>query len=271
MSSASAPIGIFDSGVGGLTVARTIAQLLPRESIDYIGDTAHGPYGPLPIAQVRSYAQDVADQLVDAGCKMLVIACNTATAAFLRDARERYDVPVLEVIHPAARRALATTRNRRIGVIATQGTVNSGEYQDLFSIAPGVEAWAVACPKFVEFVERGETSGPELMAVAEKYLAPLREAGIDTLVRGCTHYPLLRSTIGRVMGEEVTLVNPAYETALELRDILAREKLLNPGDGNMEGKYRFYVSDLAENFRDFANSILPTEHLEAKKIDIEEY
>ena len=228
MSSASAPIGIFDSGVGGLTVARTIAQLLPRESIDYIGDTAHGPYGPLPIAQVRSYAQDVADQLVDAGCKMLVIACNTATAAFLRDARERYDVPVLEVIHPAARRALATTRNRRIGVIATQGTVNSGEYQDLFSIAPGVEAWAVACPKFVEFVERGETSGPELMAVAEKYLAPLREAGIDTLVLGCTHYPLLSGVIQMIMGDDVRLVSSAEETTKDVYRVLTESGLHAP-------------------------------------------
>ena len=228
MSSASAPIGIFDSGVGGLTVARTIAQLLPRESIDYIGDTAHGPYGPLPIAQVRSYAQDVADQLVDAGCKMLVIACNTATAAFLRDARERSDVPVLEVIHPAARRALATTRNRRIGVIATQGTVNSGEYQDLFSIAPGVEAWAVACPKFVEFVERGETSGPELMAVAEKYLAPLREAGIDTLVLGCTHYPLLSGVIQMIMGDDVRLVSSAEETTKDVYRVLTESGLHAP-------------------------------------------
>ena len=155
----NAPIGIFDSGVGGLTVARSIVDQLPGESIIYIGDTKNGPYGPLPIQQTREHAMAIADELVERGCKMIVIACNTASAAFLRDARERYDVPVVEVIVPAVRRAVAATRNGKIGVIGTIGTVNSGAYQDLFNASPHVECYAQACPRFVDFVEKGITSG----------------------------------------------------------------------------------------------------------------
>lgn len=251
----TAPIGIFDSGVGGLTVARTIAEFLPRESIEYVGDTAHGPYGPLPIAEVRAHSQVIADELVDAGCKMLVIACNTATAAFLRDARERYDVPVLEVIRPAARRALATTRNNRIGVIATQGTVNSGEYQDLFNIAPGVESWAVACPEFVQFVERGETSGPEVMAVAERYLEPLRRADIDTLVLGCTHFPLLSGVIQMIMGDDVALVSSAEETTKDIFRVLTETGTLAPQNAVPHRHFSTTGGD-AENFQRVAAHFL---------------
>ncbi|WP_454979164.1 glutamate racemase, partial [Corynebacterium propinquum] len=214
-----APIGIFDSGVGGLTVARTIMDQLPNESVLYIGDTAHGPYGPLLIAQVRSHAQRVADELVERGCKMLVIACNTATAAFLHDARERYDVPVVEVIQPAVRRAMATTRNGKIGVIGTEGTVKSGAYQDMFRLNPAVTAQAVACPSFVDFVERGITSGRQILGVAQGYVEPLQSAGVDTLVLGCTHYPLLSGVLQLAIGENVTLVSSAEETA---KDVLRR-------------------------------------------------
>ncbi|WP_245974876.1 glutamate racemase [Corynebacterium alimapuense] len=221
-----APIGIFDSGVGGLTVVRTIIDQLPHESIIYIGDTGHGPYGPLTIAEVRQHATRIADELVERGCKMLVIACNTASAAFLHDARERYDVPVVEVIQPAVRRALATTRNGRVGVIGTVGTVNSGAYQDLFSINPGVEAYAQACPSFVDFVERGITTGRQILGVAEAYVEPLQAAGVDTLVLGCTHYPLLTGVIQLAIGDHVTLVSSAEETAKDVVRVLTRHDLL---------------------------------------------
>lgn len=184
MPTATSPIGIFDSGVGGLTVARAVMEQLPHESVIYTGDTAHSPYGPRPISEVRAFSQDVADRLVERGCKMLVIACNTATAAFLHDARERYDIPIVEVIRPAVRRAMSTTRNGKIGVIGTEGTIKSGAYQDLFALNPKVQAFATACPDFVPFVERGITAGRQILGVAEGYLAPLQEQGVDTLVLG---------------------------------------------------------------------------------------
>ncbi|MEH0147385.1 glutamate racemase [Corynebacterium sp. Q4381] len=222
----NAPIGIFDSGVGGLTVARAVMDQLPEESIMYIGDTAHAPYGPQPIATVRSHAQRIADELVERGCKMLVIACNTATAAFLHDARERYSIPVIEVIQPAVRRAMATTRNGKIGVIGTQGTITSGVYQDLFALNPNVEVTAAACPAFVEFVERGVTSGRQVLGVAQGYLEPLQAAGVDTLVLGCTHYPLLSGVIQLAIGEHVTLVNSAEETSKDVLRVLTELDLL---------------------------------------------
>ena len=212
----NAPIGIFDSGVGGLTVARAVLDQLPQEELLYIGDTEHGPYGPRPIAEVRSLALEIMDDLVAHGVKMLVIACNTASAAVLRDARERYDVPVIEVIQPAVRRAVAATRNRKVGVIATQGTVTSCAYEDAFAAAPDLDLITQACPRFVEFVENGVVSGREVLEVAEEYLAPVREAGVDTLVLGCTHYPMLAGPISYLMGPDVTLVSSAEETALDV-------------------------------------------------------
>lgn len=215
-----APIGVFDSGVGGLTVARAIIDQLPREQIVYVGDTLHSPYGPKPIADVRRYALEVLDDLVAQGVKALVIACNTASAAMLRDARERFTlasgIPVVEVIQPAVRAAVRKTRNGRVGVIGTEGTVNSRAYEDAFAAAAHLELHTRACPRFVEFVEAGVTSGPELFAAAEEYLAPLREADIDTLVLGCTHYPLMSAAIQYVMGPDVTLVSSADETASDL-------------------------------------------------------
>jgi glutamate racemase len=225
-----APIGIFDSGVGGLTVARAIRAQLPQESLVYIGDTAHSPYGPKPIADVRRYSIEVLDTLVDQGVKMLVIACNTASAAVLRDARERYDVPVVEVIGPAVRRAVSTTRNGRVGVIGTVGTIGSRAYQDMLEVDERLEVFTAACPRFVEFVEAGITGTPEVLAVAEEYLAPLREAGVDTLVLGCTHYPFLRGAISYVMGDGVSLVSSDDETAADVyRQLVKRGQLASPG------------------------------------------
>ncbi len=229
-----APIGIFDSGVGGLTVARAIIDQLPNESIVYVGDTAHSPYGPKPLAEVRGYALQVMDDLVAQGVKLLVIACNTASAAMLRDARERftdgYGIPVVEVIQPAVRSAVRNTRNRRVGVIGTVGTVKSRAYEDAFAAAPDLELITRACPRFVEFVEAGITSGPELFAVAEEYLAPLRSAGIDTLVLGCTHYPLMSAAIQYVVGPDVTLVSSADETAFDVYRTLVAHDLLRGAD-----------------------------------------
>ncbi len=223
-----APIGIFDSGVGGLTVARAVLDQLPDEPVLYVGDTLRGPYGPLPLAQVRAMALDVMDHLVDQDVKLLVIACNSASAAVLRDARERYDVPVVEVVHPAVRRAVQATRNGSVGVIGTVATVTSGAYEDSFAAAPDLTLTVRACPRFVEFVESGVTSGDELLAVAHDYLDPVAAAGVDTLVLGCTHYPLLTGVISYVMGDGVTLVSSAEETAKDVYRTLAGEGLLRP-------------------------------------------
>ncbi|WP_248960488.1 glutamate racemase [Sphaerisporangium perillae] len=213
-------IGIFDSGVGGLTVARAIIDQLPSESILYVADTARQPYGPKRIAEVRAYALQVMDHLVEHDVKMLVIACNSASAAVLRDARERYDVPVVEVIQPAARRAVRATRNGRVGVIATRATIESMAYHDAFAAAPDVRLTGVAAPRFVEFVERGETMSAELIEVAREYLQPVIDEGCDTLILGCTHYPLLTGAISYVVGNGVTLVSSAEETAKDVFRVL---------------------------------------------------
>jgi len=222
---ADAPIGIFDSGFGGLTVARAVLDQLPHEPVLYLGDTARQPYGPKPIGEVREYALECLDHLVDQGVKALVIACNSASAAVLRDARERYPVPVVEVIHPATRRAVAASRTGRIGVICTRATAESMAYDDAFTAAPHVELHTRACPRFVEFVEAGMTSGPELMAVAHEYLDPLTSVGIDTLILGCTHYPLLTGIVSYVMGDQVTLVSSAEETAKDVYRLLVQHDL----------------------------------------------
>lgn len=220
-----APIGIFDSGVGGLTVARSVIDQLPDEAILYVGDTARGPYGPRPIAQVRAFALDVMDHLVDSGVKALVIACNSASAAVLRDARERYPVPVVEVIKPAVRRAVHATRSGTIGVIGTIATVTSGAYEDAFAAAPHMTIHSQACPRFVDFVEAGVVTGDEVIEVAHTYLDPLVAQGIDTLVLGCTHYPLLTGVIAYVCGDDVTLVSSAEETAKDVYRTLAAHGL----------------------------------------------
>ena len=222
---ADAPIGIFDSGYGGLTVARAVLDQLPHEPVFYMGDTARQPYGERPIAQVREFALECLDQLVDRGVKLLVIACNSASAAVLSDARERYAVPVVEVIRPAVRRAAAASRAGHVGVVCTRATEASGAYEDAFAAAPHLRVTTRACPRFVEFVEHGTTSGPELLDVAHEYLQPLMDAGIDTLVLGCTHYPLLTGVISYVVGDSVTLVSSADETAKDVYRVLVREDL----------------------------------------------
>ncbi|MBW8171841.1 glutamate racemase [Ornithinimicrobium sp. Arc0846-15] len=215
------PIGIFDSGFGGLTVAREVLDQLPHEAVLYMGDTARAPYGPRPIAEVRQYALECLDRLVEHGVKALVIACNSASAAMLADARERYDVPVIEVIRPAVRRAMAVTHTGRVGVISTVATHQSRAYIDAFAAAPPyVQVFSQPCPRFVEFVEAGITSGPEVIAAAREYLAPLQDADIDALILGCTHYPLLTQALSYVLGDQVNLVSSAAATAAELFRVL---------------------------------------------------
>jgi glutamate racemase len=257
-----APIGIFDSGVGGLTVARAIIDQLPHESVLYLGDTLNTPYGPKPLAAVRAFALTALDELVEAGVKMLVIACNTASSAMLRDARERYTarhgIPVVEVILPAARRAAAATRNGRIGVIGTRATIDSRAYDDAFAAVHGVHLISQACPRFVELVEAGQTSGPEVLAVAREYLDPVRDAGVDTLVLGCTHYPLLTGAISYVMGEGVTLVSSAEETAKDVyRTLVAHDLERSPGAGTPA--HRFLATGDPDSFAHLARRFLGPE------------
>ncbi len=255
---ADAPIGIFDSGFGGLTVARAVIDQLPHEPVLYLGDTARQPYGPKPIGEVREYALECLDHLVDQGVKLLVIACNSASAAVLRDARERYPVPVVEVILPATRRAVAATRTGRIGVICTRATAESMAYDDAFAAAPQVTLHTRVCPRFVEFVEAGVTSGPELLEVAHEYLDPLAENGIDTLILGCTHYPLLTGVISFVIGDEVTLVSSAEETATDVYSTLVRNGLeRDPALGPPE--HRFLTTGDPEEFQHIGRRFLGPE------------
>ncbi|MGJ9402519.1 glutamate racemase [Arthrobacter sp. KK5.5] len=266
---AASPLGIFDSGVGGLTVSRAVIDQLPNESTLYVGDTANSPYGPLPIAEVRANALGVMDELVDAGVKLLVIACNSASSAVLRDARERYTarygIPVVEVIQPAVRRAVAATRSGRIGVIGTSATVGSRAYEDAFAAAPHLHITAAACPRFVEFVERGVTTGDELLRTAEEYLAPLKAANVDTLVLGCTHYPLLTGVLSYVMGDSVTLVSSAEETAKDVYAALMRHGLSRP-DGPRP-THEFISTGDAGSFEVLARRFLGPEVLGVQRVD----
>ena len=263
----NAPIGIFDSGVGGLTVARAILDQLPNESTIYIGDTARGPYGPRPLAQVREFALETLDFLVDQGVKALVIACNTASAAMLRDARERYSIPVIEVIQPAVRRAVAATRSGHIGVIGTNATIDSKAYLDAFAAAPQLEITSIACPLFVEFVERGETSGSEITKIARQYLEPIMKAKVDTLVLGCTHYQLLTGVISYVVGEGVTLVSSAEETAKDLYRTLVESNLLRANQSSAP-THKFLATGDAQAFESLARRFLGPEVTQVEHQDL---
>jgi glutamate racemase len=254
-----APIGIFDSGVGGLTVARAVIDQLPAERVVYVGDTAHSPYGPLRIADVRRYALEVCDSLQERGVKALVVACNTASAACLPDIRERYPVPVVEVLRPAVRRAVAATRTGRIGVIGTRATIASGAYTDSFAAARDVEVTAVACPRFVDFVERGMTSGRQILGLAQSYLEPLQLARVDTVVLGCTHYPLLAGVLQIVLGPEVTLVSSADETAKDLVRVLMDHHLARDPAGAPHGPHEFLATGDPEPFRRLGRRFLGPE------------
>ena len=268
-----APIGVFDSGVGGLTVAREIMRQSPQERIVYFGDTARVPYGGKSTDTLIRYTRQIVRFLKTRGVKAIVVACNTASAVALEAVREELDIPIIGVVRPGARVAAKATQNGKIGIIGTETTVNSGLYTKLIQeILPDAEVVGKACPLFVPLVEEGWTKDPVTEEVARRYLADLQKSEIDSLILGCTHYPLLRHMVGEIMGDKVTLVNPAYETALELKALLEREGIANDGDNkNFENPYEFFVSDLAEKFKVFANSILPCDVTSIKKINIEEY
>lgn len=268
----NAPIGVFDSGVGGLTVAREIMRQMPRERLIYFGDTARVPYGNKSQETVIRYSRQIIRFLMSKKVKAIVIACNTASAYALDTVEKDLDIPIIGVINAGAKTAVSATRNGKIGVIGTEGTINSGIYTEVMKhMKPDIEVTGKPCPLFVPLVEEGLLHDSVTDEIASRYLSVLKGKYIDTLVLGCTHYPLLRSTLGRLMGGEVTLVNPAYETAIELKQLLKEYDMecdLEPGRGE---QYEFFVSDLADKFTGFATSILPNDVKETKKINIEEY
>ena len=268
-----APIGVFDSGVGGLTVAREIMRQIPQERIVYFGDTARVPYGSKSTDTLIRYTRQIIRFLKTRGVKAIVVACNTASAVALEAVRDELDIPIIGVVRPGAKVAVQATKNKKIGIIGTETTVNSGMYVKLIQeLLPDAQVIGKACPLFVPLVEEGWTKDPVTEEVARRYLADLQNSDIDSLILGCTHYPLLRHMVGEIMGENVTLVNPAYETALELKALLEREGIANDGENqNFDNPYEFFVSDLADKFKTFANSILPCDVTSIKKINIEEY
>lgn len=269
----TAPIGVFDSGVGGLTVAREIMRQIPNERLVYFGDTARVPYGNKSKETVTKFSKQIVRFLETQKVKAIVVACNTASAYALEEIEKELDIPIIGVVKPGARVAAETTRNKKVGVIATAGTIQSQIYTDYIQgIQKDIQVIGKACPLFVPLVEEGLLEDPVTDEIATRYLNELKDIDIDTLILGCTHYPLIRSTLGRIMGEGVTLVNPAYETARELKELLEREGLLNPSTQRLgTNQYQFFVSDGADKFKAFANSILKYGILSAQIIHIEEY
>ncbi|MBP3901649.1 MAG: glutamate racemase [Blautia sp.] len=266
-----APVGVFDSGIGGLTVAREIMRNLPSEKIVYFGDTARLPYGNKSKETIIRFSRQIVRFLMKQDVKAIVIACNTASAFALDTLKKEFDIPIIGVIDAGAEVAASVTKNHRIGVIGTVGTIGSGIHAEyLHRLDPRIEVVGKACPLFVPLAEEGWLNDPVTEAVAHRYLDDLKKKDIDTLILGCTHYPLLRSLIGNVMGSHVRLVNPAYETALELRNLLTEKDLLSKTPGEEEFPYRFFVSDLAEEFKKFANSILPYDVEMTQKINLED-
>ena len=290
-----APVGVFDSGVGGLTVAREIIRNLPNERIVYFGDTARVPYGSKSKDTIIRFSRQIIRFLRTQNVKAIVIACNTASALALDEVEKELDIPILGVLKPGAKVAAQTTKNGKIGVIGTESTINSGMYKKFICEQnPDIRVYGKACPLFVPLVEEGWLRDPVTEEVARRYLSELLQEGVDSLILGCTHFPLLRSLIRKIAGDSVNLVNPAYETARELGELLRAEGLENPGeplpDGEdsaaaeptkdtgsekgrrpYPGQYRFFVSDAADRFGRFANSILPFDVDTTGKINIEEY
>mgnify|MGYP003096401275 FL=1 len=269
----NAPIGVFDSGVGGLTVAREIMRQIPNERIVYFGDTARVPYGSKSKDNIIKFSRQIIRFLQTENVKAIVIACNTASALALDEMQQEFDLPILGVVKPGAKVAVETTANKRIGLIGTEANIRSGVYtRYIKSLDDEAKVFEKACPLFVPLVEEGWLHDDITLQVASRYLEELKEKDIDTLIMGCTHYPLIRSTIRKVMGDKVNLVNPAYETAKKKKNLLERDNLANKCDvDSPSSMYRFYVSDAEEKFKLFANSILPFDITMTKQINIENY
>lgn len=273
-------IGVFDSGVGGLTVVREIMRQMPNEKIIYFGDTARVPYGNKSKETITRFSKQIARFLQSHDVKTIVVACNTASAYAIDELEKTLDIPVIGVVKPGAKMASEITKNNRIGVIATEGTIGSGLYHKYIkSLKSDAEIFGKACPLFVPLVEEGLWDDSVTAEIARRYLAELIDLDIDTLILGCTHYPLIRSVIGQVMGDKVSLVNPAYETAIALKELLVENDLLREDksktiveeNGTDTEQYEFYVSDGAEKFKRFADSIIKGGILSAKTVNIEEY
>ncbi len=264
-----APIGVFDSGLGGLTVLRELMQAMPAEDLVYFGDTARVPYGSKSKETIIHYTEQILAFLATKNVKAIVAACNTVSAYALEEVRENVPVPIVGVVRPGARAAAAATKNGRIGVIGTEGTVRSGLYERCIpEERPGVAVFQKACPLLVPLVEEGLWDDPVTREMIRRYTAPLTREGIDTLILGCTHYPLLRPAFRTILGPEILLINPAYETAQETRRVLASMGLLRTEDHAPSRS--FYVSDSPEKFGPFAGSVLSV-HAEAEKIQIESF
>ncbi len=250
------PIGIFDSGIGGLTVLREVYSELPAEDIVYFGDTAHLPYGTKSKETITKFSIDNVKFLQGFGTKIVIVACNTASSLSLDELKKRFSFPIIGVIDPGAKQAMQATKNGRIGIIGTKATIGSGSYEaSLKRLDKSVKVFSEACPLFVPFVEEGWLDGEVVSKVAETYLEPLKNFKIDTLILGCTHYPLLTRIIRKTMGDSVRLVNSAEETAKEARSLLERLKLKAPKEKSRTDT-RFYVSDEPEQFRTFGERFL---------------
>ena len=268
----AAPVGVFDSGVGGLTVAREIMRQLPNENLVYFGDTARVPYGSKSRDNIIRYSRQIIHFLKTKGVKAIVIACNTASALALDVVREESDIPIIGVVEPGARAALQITQTKKIGVIGTEATVQSAMYGKIIKgLDPTVSVIGKACPLFVPLVEEGFAKHKVTEEIIDYYLASMKESDIDSLILGCTHYPLLRSRIRAYLGDKIQLVNPAYETAMDLKYILKESGMENAGKEGEHATYSFYVSDAADKFKQFANSILPNDIETTQQINIEEY
>ena len=264
------PIGIFDSGVGGLTVVREVMRQLPAEDIVYFGDTARVPYGSKSKKTVLKYSRQIVRFLQTKNVKAIVVACNTASALALDEIAQEIDIPVIGVVKPGAKMAVASTMTGNVGVIGTASTVKSGIYNDYIrELNPEITVVSKACPLFVPLVEEGLLEDRVTDDIVARYLQEMKEYNVDALVLGCTHYPLIRNTIKRFMGDSVRLVNPAFETAKELKELLIENKLINTA--GKKPVYEYYVSDGVESFMSFADNVLPVHVNDTQVVDIESY
>ena len=268
----TAPVGVFDSGVGGLTVAREISRQLPKENIVYFGDTARVPYGSKSQNTIIRFSEQIIRFLKTKQVKAIVIACNTASALALDAVRDEFDIPIMGVVSPGARAAVEATKNRKVGVVGTDATVQSGMYTKVIrEMAPDITVTEKACPLFVPLVEEGFKEHVVTQEIIEYYLESMKHTDIDAMILGCTHYPLIRSKIREYMGDRIQIVNPAYETAMDLKKMLEERGMANDGTTEQHSRYSFYVSDAAEKFRRFANTVMPFDVPTTNVVNIEEY
>jgi glutamate racemase len=261
------PIGVFDSGMGGLTVLHECLVTMPHEDFVYLGDGARLPYGPRPLEEIRRFALEIGSYLEGQGMKMVVVACNSATSAGLADLQETLSVPVVGVITPEAHAAVQATRNRRVGLLATEATVRAGRYEELIhALDAGVSLMSVTCPRLVPLIEGEDPFGEETAEAVREYATPLKEEGVDTVILGCTHYPIIRPIFQRVFGRDVALIFSADETAREVAETLARKNIEN--DASREGRYRFITTGDPEVFRETGARFLQLPIYEVEHVEL---